>query len=121
MPPIHANEAPLFLAPTEAKLVRRHQIYFTFPATSIALSSIVAAIGLASWVLIPWLLYKSQWIQAGILLVNMLVGGPLSHKLSPHNGLILMASRGNVEAVEFLEAFNPAWEKIAEASKHRER
>jgi hypothetical protein len=114
---ISAQTPPLNFTDIEAELVSRHPVYFRYPEASRMFSAIVATVGMASWILIPWLAYQGQWIQAAILLLNFFVGGPLSHKLSPLNGLVMLAKRGDPKAQGLLHAHGPAWEKIFEVSR----
>ena len=48
----------------EADIVQRYPLYFARPALARECASTLAAVGLASFILAPWLTYKAQFAQA---------------------------------------------------------
>lgn len=98
----------------ELDLVTAYKLHFMYPGATRELSSAIAGVGLACLAFAPLLLWKERYVEAAIIGVNWFVAGPLSHKLSPFNGLKGMAERGNDIAFRRLEAWDSAWGKILE-------
>ena len=108
--------APQFaalLTSEEFDLVNAYKFHFLYPGTTRELSSIVAALGLAAFAFVPPLLWKGAYIEAAIIGLNWFATGPLSHKLSPLNGLRGMAARGDSTSAQRLSAWDTAWTKVA--------
>lgn len=96
----------------ELDLVSTYKCHFAYPGATRELSAAVAGVGLAAFAFVPLLFWKAQYVEGGIIAVNWFVAGPLSHKLSPLNGLKAGAERGNDTALRRLNAWDSAWEKI---------
>jgi hypothetical protein len=96
----------------EAEIVRRYPFYFARPELARECASILAALGLASLVLVPWLTYKLQWPQAIAVGVCFLGVGPLTRLLSPLLALRMAANKGNRDALRLLGAHEGALRKL---------
>lgn len=102
------------LTSDELDLFNAYKLHFLFPGLTRELSSVVAMIGLASYGFVALLLWKGHYVEAGIIGINCVLAGPLSHKLSPFNGLKGMAERGNEIALRRFDAWDGTWKKIVE-------
>jgi len=102
------------LTSDELDLFNAYKLHFLAPGLTRELSSVVAMIGLASYGFVALLLWKGHYVEAGIIGVNCVLVGPLSHKLSPFNGLKGMAERGNEIALRRFDAWDSAWKKVSE-------
>ena len=103
--PVAAGEPPYNLSPEEAELVGRYRFHFTYPGVARQSASILAAIGLASLVLAPWLTIKHQLVEAILLGANLFAVARFTKTLSP----MLAPAR--------VEHHRSAWAKIVEAKK----
>lgn len=110
--PVAAGEPPYRFTAEEARLVERYPFYFAFPGISKHASSVLAAIGIASLALGPWLAYRSAYVQAVLAALNLLPVGWLTRRVAPLMTLGMAANRGDREALRMIEAHATAWEKI---------
>ena len=102
------------LSVDELDLINAYKLHFMYPGATRELSSAIAGVGLACLAFAPLLLWKEHYVEAAIIGMNWFVAGPLSHKLSPFNGLKGMAEGGNDVAFRRLQAWDSTWSKIAE-------
>jgi hypothetical protein len=114
---VHGRAVPPGVPPydfsdDEARLVARYPFYFTFPGIAKHASSVLAAIGLTSLLLAPWLTYRMAYVGAVIAALNLLPVAWLTRRTAPLMALGLAANRGNREAVDLLRVHNTTWEKI---------
>ena len=109
---VAAGEAPYRFSEAEARLVGRYRFYFTYPMLAKHASSILAAIGLTTLGLAPWLTYRGALVPAAIAALNVLPVAWLTRRVAAVMTLNMQASRGNREVLEMLAAHAPAWEKI---------
>jgi hypothetical protein len=110
------GEPPYHFDADEARLVERYPFYFTFPGIARHSSSVLAAIGLSSLLLAPWLTFRMAYVPALIAAANLLPVAWLTRRSAPTMALGLAANRGNREAVQLLSAHGTAWEKIRQAA-----
>ena len=96
----------------EAEIVQRYPLYFARPELARECASMVAALGLASLVLVPWLTYKLQWMQAIAIGVFLFPVGRLTRALSPLLALRLAANKGDRDALRLLGAHDGARRKL---------
>ena len=96
----------------EADIVHRYPFYFARPELARECASMVAALGLASLVLVPWLTYKLQWAQAIVIGIFLFPIGRLTRALSPHLSLRTAANKGDREALRLLGAHDGARRKL---------
>jgi hypothetical protein len=114
---VAAGEAPYDFSEEEAKLVGRYRFYFAYPVIAKQASSVLAAIGLTTLGLAPWLTYKLAFVQAALIGLNIFVVASLTRRVAPVMALSLSASRGNREALRLLEVHDAAWKKIRAANR----
>jgi hypothetical protein len=114
--PVPPNEPPYDFSGDEAEIVSRYRFYFTHPAIARDSSSVLAAIGLTALLLAPWLTYKQAFFAAILIGLNLFVVARLTKLLAPTMALRVAASRGDRQALRFLEVHDPAWEKIRAAN-----
>jgi hypothetical protein len=98
--PVAAGEPPYNFSPEEAELVGRYRFHFTYPGVARQAASVLAAIGLASLVLAPWLTIKHQFAEAMVIGVNLFAVARFTKTLSP----VLTPAR--------VEHHRSAWSKI---------
>jgi hypothetical protein len=110
--PVAAGETPYLFTEDEARLVGRYRFYFTFPGIAKHASSILAAIGLTTLGLAPWLTYKGALVPAALAALNVVPVAWLTRRAAPLMTLGMQASRGNRDALRMLEAHDTAWVKI---------
>lgn len=110
--PVAAGEAPYLFTEDEARVVGRYRFYFTYPGIARHASSILAAIGLTTLGLAPWLTYKAALVPAALAALNVVPVAWLTRRTAPLMALNMQASRGNREALTMLEAHQTAWQKI---------
>jgi hypothetical protein len=96
----------------ESEIIRRYAFYFARPAVARECGSTLAATGLASLVLVSWLLYKAQWPQAAVIGIMWLAVGRLSKLLSPTMSLQLRTRKGDRDALRLLSAHDGAARKL---------
>ena len=110
--PAGAGEAPYFFTADEAEVVGRYRFYFTWPDRARAASSVLAAVGLTTLVLVPWLTWKQAYLQAIVIGVNLFAVARLTKAVAPVMALRIAASHSDRQALRLLEAHDPAWSKI---------
>ena len=110
--PVPPNEPPYDFSGDEADIVSRYRFYFAYPAVARDSSSVLAAIGLTALLLAPWLTYTQAFFAAILIGLNLFVVARLTKLLAPTMALRVAASRGDRQALRFLEVHDPAWEKI---------
>jgi len=115
--PVASGVPPYHFSIEEADLVARHRFYFMYPAVAHAASSALAALGLSSLVLVPWLTYRHAPVPAALLGVNLFAVARLTRIAAPLLGLRIAASRGDRAALRMLEVLAPAWAKIRAANE----
>jgi hypothetical protein len=81
--PAAAGEAPYHFTEEEARLVGRYRFYFTDLVAARGLASVLAAIGLTSLLLVPWLAYKTAFVPGAVIGVNVLAVVYLTRQLMP--------------------------------------
>jgi hypothetical protein len=111
------GEPPYHFDADEARLVERYPFYFTFPGIARHSSSVLAAIGLSSLLLAPWLTFRLAYVPALIAAANLLPVAWLTRRTAPMMALGLAANRGNREALRMMEAHHNAWQKIRQANQ----
>ena len=114
---VAAGEAPYDFSEEEAKLVEHYRFYFTYPGIAKQSSSVLAAIGLTTIGLAPWLTYRLAFVPAALIGLNIFAVAWLTRRVAPVMALSLSASRGNREALRMLEVHDPAWAKIRAANR----
>lgn len=97
----------------ESDVVRRYAFYFSYPALTRECASALAALGLATLVLVPWLIYKLQWAQAILIGVMLFAVGRLTKLVSPVYALRLATAKGDREALRLLSAHDGAARKLS--------
>jgi hypothetical protein len=80
---------------------------------------VLAALGIASLVLSPWLVFRGAFIPAALVGVNLLAVAALTRRLAPVMVLRIAANKGDREALRMLELHDPLWEKIRAANAAR--
>jgi hypothetical protein len=101
------------LEPDEADIVQRYPLYFARPAFARECASTLAALGLASLVLVPWFTYKLQWAPAILIGILLFAVGRLTKLLSPVYALRLAGAKGDREALRLLSAHDSAARKLS--------
>lgn len=81
--PAAAGEAPYHFSDDEARLVGRYRYYFSETGKARQLASALAAIGLTSLVLVPWLAYKLAFLPAGLVFFNAAAVVYLTRRMVP--------------------------------------
>ena len=97
----------------EADLVTRYPLYFERPAFARECASTLAALGLASLVLVPWLTYKLQWAQAILIGALVFALARLTKLMSPVSALKLATAKGDRSALRLLSAHDSAMRKLS--------
>lgn len=106
------NEAPYHFTAEEAAFIGRYRFYFTYPGIAQNSSSVLAAVGLSTLLLAPWLTYKHVYLPAVIIGANLFAVARFTKMLSPLLTLRIAASRGNRDSLRLLEIHGPLWAKI---------
>jgi len=101
------------LDPDEADIVKRYPLYFARPAFARECASTLAALGLASLVVVPWLTYKVQWAPAILIGTFMFAVARLTRLLSPVYALRLATAKGDRDALRLLSAHDGAARKLS--------
>jgi hypothetical protein len=101
----------------EADIVGRYPLYFERPAFARECASTLAALGLASLALVPWLTYKLQWAQALIIGVFLFALARLTKLMSPVYALRLATGKGDRDALRLLSAHDGAMRKLSHVEK----
>jgi hypothetical protein len=102
------------LTSDELDLIFAYKVHFMYPGTTRELSAAIALVGMACLPFALLLLWQGHYTEGVIIGVNWFVAGPLSHKLSPFNGLKGMAERGNETALRRFNAWDSASQKLLE-------
>jgi hypothetical protein len=97
----------------EADVVRRYAFYFARPALARECASTLAALGLATLVLVPWLTYKLQLAPAILIAVQIFAVARLTKLVSPVYALRLAGAKGDREALRLLAAHDGAARKLS--------
>ena len=107
----------------EADIVQRYPFYFARPGAARECASTLAAVGLASLVLVPWLTYKLQWAQAVLIGLQLFAVGRLTRLMSPVYALRMATAKGDRDALRLLSAHDSAMRKISvdQPESHGER
>jgi hypothetical protein len=103
--PVAAGEPPYRFTAEEADLVGRYRFHFTYPGVARQAASVLAAIGLASLVLAPWLTIKHQFVEAALIGANLFAVARFTKALAP------------VLGQQTLEQHRSAWSKIRSANQ----
>ena len=101
------------LEPDEAEIVSRYPFYFQRPLLAREHAATLAALGLASLLLVPWLTYRVQWAQAILIGVFVFAVARLTRVLSPVLALRLATAKGDREALRLLSAHDGAARKLS--------
>lgn len=67
----------------EIKIIEKYHLFFRFPMAGRVLSPMFSAIQLSVFILVPWLLFKGQYIQGIIIGLNYFVAGQIAVILNP--------------------------------------
>ncbi|HZD19751.1 MAG TPA: hypothetical protein VE325_03690 [Burkholderiales bacterium] len=110
--PVAPGEPPYHFSDEEVSLVRRYRFYFTYPTLARDCSSILAAIGLSTLGLAPWLTYKRVLLPALLIGVNLFAVARFTKLVAPLMALRMGASRGDRAALRMLEVHETAWARI---------
>ena len=97
----------------EIELVARYPFYFERPLVARELAATLAALGLASLLLVPWLIYRAQWPQALLIGMFVFAVARLTRVLSPVLALRLATAKGDREALRLLAAHDGAARKLS--------
>jgi hypothetical protein len=97
----------------EADIVQRYVLYFARPAFARECASTLAALGLASLVLVPWLTYKLQWAQALLIGIFVFAVARLTKLTSPVYALRMATAKGDRDALRLLSAHDGAMRKLS--------
>jgi len=81
--PAAAGEPPYHFSEEEAALVGRFRFYFTDAGKARGLSSVLAATGLTSLLLVFWLAYREAFAPAAAMVLNTGVAIFLTRRLVP--------------------------------------
>lgn len=114
--PVPVGEPPYHFNDDEARLVGRYRFYFTYPAIARQASSALAAAGLTTLVLVPWMLIKGRIPEAALIGMNVFVVARFTKALTPQLALRIRAHKGDREALRMLELHDPLWKKINDAN-----
>lgn len=109
------------LEPDESDIVARYPLYFERPGFARECASTLAALGLASLVLVPWLTYKYQWPQAVLVGVLLFAVARLTKLMSPISALRLATAKGDRDALRLLSAHDGAMRKLSGKPPEHER
>jgi hypothetical protein len=110
--PVAVGEPPCHFSAEEAELVGRYRFYFTDPRAAREASPVLAALGLSTLLLAPWLTYKHAFVQALLIGVNLFAVARFTKAVAPLMALHIAASKGDRAALRMLESHDPAWSKI---------
>lgn len=101
------------LEPDEAEVVQRYPLYFARPEFARECASTLAALGLATLVVVPWLTYKLQWAPAILMGVFLFAVARLTKLLNPVYALRLATAKGDRAALRLLSAHDGAARKLS--------
>lgn len=110
------NQAPYHFTDEEAGFIGRYRFYWTYPGIANHSSSALAAVGLSTLLLAPWLTYKHAFLPAAIIGMNLFAVARFTKMLSPMLTLRIAASRGDRDSLRMLEIHGPLWAKIRDAN-----
>ena len=113
---VAAGVPPYGFSEEEAALVARYRFYFTYPGAARQSCSVLAAIGLTGLVLVPWLTYKLEFVQAVLIGANLFAVARFTKNLAPLLALRVRANQGERAALRMLELHDPLWTKIRDAN-----
>jgi len=113
--PVAVDEPPYRFSAAEAGLVGRYRLYFTYPVVAREASSVLSALGLTALVLVPWLIYRLEFVQAFLIGANLFLVARFTKELAPLLALRVRANKGEREALRMLELHDLAWKKIRDA------
>lgn len=119
LPPI--GEAPYHFTAEEAKFIGRFRFYFTYPGIANQCGSVLAALGLSTLLLAPWLTLKQHFLPAVIIGINLFAVARFTKMLAPLMTLRIAAHRGDRDALRMLEIHDPLWQKINAANAAEEK
>jgi len=114
--PVAVDEPPYRFSAEEAEFVARYRFYFTYPGVAREATSVLAALGLTALVLVPWLIYKMELVQALLIGANLFVVARYTKVLAPVMALRVRAHRGDRAALRMLELHDPIWIKIRQSN-----
>jgi hypothetical protein len=114
--PVPVEQAPYHFTAEEAAFVGRYRFYFAFPAIARQAASVLAALGLTALVLAPWLTFRSAFVQAVLIGLNLFLVARFTKQLAPLMVLRVAASKGDRAALRMLELHDPLWAKIRAAN-----
>jgi hypothetical protein len=114
---VPVGQGPYLFTEEEADLVGRYRLYFAEPALARDAASILAAIGLTSLLLAPWLTFRHAFAPAILVGFNLFAVARFTKQLAPVMALRLTASKGDRAALRYLELHDPLWEKIKAAKE----
>jgi hypothetical protein len=97
----------------EDELVARYPFYFEHPRIAREHAATLAALGLASLVLVPWLIYRGQWVQAALIGMFVFAVARLTRALSPVLALRTATAKGDRDALRLLAAHDGAVRKLS--------
>ena len=110
------NQAPYHFTDEESGFIGRYRFYWTYPSIANHSSSALAAVGLSTLLLAPWLTYKNAFLPAAIIGMNLFAVARFTKMLSPMLTLRIAASRGDRDSLRMLEIHEPLWAKIRAAN-----
>lgn len=111
-----ANRAPYHFTDEESAFIGRYRFYWTYPGIANQSSQALAAVGLSTLLLAPWLTYKMAFLPAAIIGMNLFAVARFTKMLSPLLTLRIAASRGDRNSLRMLEIHEPLWAKIRAAN-----
>ena len=114
--PAAVEAPPYHFSQEEAGLIGRYRFYFTYPELAHQAASVLAAVGLTTLVLVPWLLYKVHFAEAALIGMNVFAVARFTKALSPQMALRVRAHKGDREALQMLALHDPLWKKINEVN-----
>ena len=111
-PALRARARPALDA-DEDEIVSRYPFYFGHAPLARELAATLAALGLASLLLVPWLTYRVQWVQAVLIGMLVFAVARLTKVLSPVLALRVATAKGDREALRLLSAHDGAARKLS--------
>ena len=97
----------------EEKAFLTYPVRVIYPFASVGIGAVLGTMQGASFVLTPWLLYKGEFLQAGILVISYFACGPLSFWYNPSNLLEKKATEMNsIDDQMMLEGLEGAIRKV---------
>jgi|LakMenEpi03Aug12_release.lakeMendotaPanAssembly.Ray.scaffolds.fasta_scaffold797516_2 hypothetical protein len=92
---IETESPPHYFSSNEAATIKKYPVLFKLPFAAMEYSSGLAAIPLASYVWVPWLLYSGCYIQAAVITANFFAVGHLVIRIDPRNFFKQAIQQGN--------------------------